>query len=351
LLAKQKTWATALAFCTAGLQLLPVSSYSTQGRSVLITGGSRGLGFALAEAFLHEGAHVTLLARDPEELAHAKRYLEKTSPGRVFTIACDLTQPAELKQAFSQAETHFGRIDILVNNAGAICVGPFEAMEPAEFEAQLDLHLCAVVDAIQTIIPIFRRHGEGRIVNITSIGGILPVPHMSTYCASKFAMAGLSETLSAELAAENIRVTTVYPALMRTGSPIQAVFKGNHEKEYGWFATSDVIPGLSVSAKTAAQKIIDGIRHEDSQIRYPALTSIGIIGHALFPETYALFNRQVAKRLPKGKSHIRKTGAESQGWLERQAWYWPLKQVEQRAEARLNQQEKIDADFNLGLHI
>jgi NAD(P)-dependent dehydrogenase (short-subunit alcohol dehydrogenase family) len=349
LAARQKPVATALGLCAVGLQLIPGERYSFRDRSVVITGGSRGLGFALAEGFLKEGAAVSLLARDGEDLYRAQEKLESIAPGQVLTIPCDITHPAELTQSLAKAEAHWGRIDVLVNNAGSICVGPFETMDETDFDAQLDLQLRAVLQAVQEVIPAFHRVGEGRIVNITSIGGILPVPHMAPYCASKFALAGLSETLAAELAADNIRVTTVYPGLMRTGSPIQAVFKGDHEREYGWFAASDVMPGLSVSARSAVRKIIDGVRRGDAQVSYPTITKIGIIGHAIFPELYALFNREAARRLPKGTSRLRKTGAESQGWLESQAWYRPLKHVEHRAEKQWNQLERSDANFNLGV--
>jgi short-subunit dehydrogenase len=195
----------------------------------------------------------------------------------------------------------------------------------------------------------FLKANEGRIVNISSIGGALPVPHMSTYCASKYALAGLSETLTAEFAQHNIKVTTVYPGLMRTGSPIQAVFKGNHEKEYGWFAFGDVMPGVSVSADDAAQRILKGLKEGRTHISYPAITRIGIIGHSLFPEIYAMLAAYAARIMPKGKIRIRKTGAASKKWLEEQIWYKPFGWVENTAEKKFNQQEKYDADFNLGI--
>ncbi|HEY9686497.1 MAG TPA: SDR family oxidoreductase [Coleofasciculaceae cyanobacterium] len=349
-LTRQRPWAFGLGLCAAGLQLLPAKPYSFANRSAIITGGSRGLGLAIAEALLQEGAQVALLARDPDELDRARTKLQKVAlGGRLLTIPCDLKQLSELEQAFAQVEECCGRVDLLINNAGSISVGPFESMDDADFEAQLKLQVHAVTHAIRLALPAFRSQGEGRVVNISSIGGKLPVPHMSTYCAAKFALAGLSETLTAELAPDNIKVTTVYPGMMRTGSPIQAVFKGNHEKEYGWFASGDVMPGLSVSADYAARKILEAARNGDTQVRFPAVTKIGILGHAIFPETYALLMRQAARLMPKDQSRLRKTGAESQTWLERQVWYKPLHRREAAAEERLNQMEKFDADFNLGI--
>lgn len=349
LFVNKRPWATALGLGAAALSLWPVAPNSFRNRSVIITGGSRGLGLALAEAFLQEGACVTLLARDTQELERAQTILDQIPDGQVYTIGCDVTQPDELIQAFEHVESRFGRIDVLVNNAGTIAVGPFETMEQPDFDALVDLQLNAVIHAVQLAIPAFRRVGEGRIINISSIGGAIPVPHMSTYCTGKFAMAGLSETIAAELAPENIKVTTVYPGLMRTGSPIQAVFKGNHEKEYAWFTTGDVSPGISVSAAQAAKYIIEGSRNGDARVAFPWVTNLGILGHAVFPETYAFIMRQAARALPKSSSKVRKTGAESKGWLERQFWFRPLGKTLHKAEAELNQAEKYDANFNLGL--
>lgn len=349
-LCRQKSWASAFALGAVGLALRPAHQYSFKGKSVVITGGSRGLGLAIAQTLLREGASVTLLARDESELAQAKILLrDQFENAGILTIACDVTQPLELEQAIAQAESTFGRLDVLVNCAGSIAVGPFNTMEFPDFDAQLNLQLKAVIQATRLVIPAFRRVGGGRIVNVSSIGGMVPVPHMTTYCAAKFALTGLSESMAAELAPDNIKITTVLPGLMRTGSPIQAVFKGDYEKEYAWFAAGDVMPGLSVSAQEAAMRIMEGARNGDAQVVFPWITKVGIIGHAFFPETYALFARQAARFMPKSDSLVRKTGAQSQGWLERQLWYKPLKSREEIAENLFNQTEKFDADFNLGV--
>jgi NAD(P)-dependent dehydrogenase (short-subunit alcohol dehydrogenase family) len=348
LLARRRKLGAFLGLVALGLRFLPsAESFSFERRSVVITGGSRGLGLALAKQLLQEGAYVTLLARDAAELGNAEKILDHHAS--VLVLACDVTNPDALAYAFDRVEAHFGRIDMLINNAGTISVGLFETMEREDFDAQLELHLHAVINAVRSVIPALQRSGGGRIVNISSIGGALPVPHMTPYCASKFALAGLSETLGAELAQAGIRVTTVYPGLMRTGSPIQAVFKGNHEKEYGWFATGDVMPGVSVSAERAARSILAGVREGRTRVAYPAVTHLGIIGHALFPELYAWLASQANRLMPKGKTRIRKTGAASKGWLEGQLWYKPFGLIEKKAEQALNQHDKYDADFNMGL--
>lgn len=349
LLLKKKPLAAALGLGAIALNIWPGATDTFRERSVVITGGSRGLGLALAEGFLKEGAFVTLLARDTEELEKAQAILDQIPDGQVYTIGCDVTDPEALARAFEHVESRFGRVDVLVNNAGTIAVGPFETMEQVDFDALLELQIDAVIQATQLVLPAFQQAGEGRIINICSIGGAIPVPHMSTYCTAKFGLAGLSETIASELAPQNIKVTTVYPGLMRTGSPIQAVFKGDHEKEYAWFTTGDVSPFISVTAEQAAKSIIEGSRNGDARVTFPWITPLGIMGHAILPETYAAIMRQTARFLPKGDSRVRKTGAESKGWLERQFWFRPLGKTLHHAQAELNQAEKYDADFNLGL--
>jgi len=350
LLLGKKSWGAALGLGCAGFALLPTENYSFRNRVAVITGGSRGLGLALAKELVHQGASIAILARDTIELERAKQHLASiSSDAKVLAVRCDITQDEELQQAFNQIESHYGRLDLLINNAGSIAVGPFETMGQADFDSQLNLQIHAVIQAVRLAIPAFRRVGSGRIVNISSIGGIIPVPHMSTYCTAKFALAGLSESIASELALDNIKVTTVYPGLMRTGSPIQAVFKGNHEKEYAWFASGDVTPGLSVAANEAAHLILEGVRQGNARVTYPLITKIGIIGHAVLPETYAFIMRSAARFMPKSSVTLRKTGAESKHWLDRQLWYKPLKKMQHNAEQEYNQVDKYDAKYNLGL--
>jgi short-subunit dehydrogenase len=266
---RRKGLAKVLAASAAALHFCPSVTYSFRNRSVVITGSSRGLGLALAEQFLREGARVALIARNSEELDRAQALLLERVSGQIFTLSCDVTQPTEIKRAFELIEGVFGRIDILVNNAGAIVIGPLEAMEREDFDAMLDLQVHAILETTHAVLPIFRQFGGGRIANICSIGGKIGVPHMSTYCAAKFALAGLSSVMASELAAENIAITTVFPGMMRVGSTVQAVIKGDHEKEYAWFALGNAVPGLSVSAAHAAREILKGIRAGDAQVTFP----------------------------------------------------------------------------------
>src|SRR6185437_14182851 len=162
--------------------------------------------------------------------------------------------------------SRFGAVDVLVNNAGVIQVGPIEVMTHEDFELAMQAHFWGPLNTIMAALPGMRQRRSGRIVNISSIGGKVSVPHLVPYSASKFALVGLSEGLQAELAKDGIKVTTVCPGLMRTGSPRNADFKGKHRAEYAWFSISDALPGASMSAERAARQIIAACRRGDAEI-------------------------------------------------------------------------------------
>lgn len=257
-------------------------SCSFAGKVVLITGGSRGLGLVLARQLCAEGARVALLARDPDELGRAREELAQRG-GEAFTVSCDLLDRAQTDAALAQVVGHFGGIDVLINNAGIIEVGPLEHMQRADFERAMNLHFWAPFNLIRQAIPHFRRRGEGRIVNIASIGGKMAVPHLAPYCASKFALVGLSDALRAELARDRIHITTVTPGLMRTGSEGNAKFKGDHLAEHTWFSLSTALPFASIKAERAATQIISACRRGLPSLTIPLMARATILGSALFP--------------------------------------------------------------------
>ena len=255
---------------------------SFAGKVILITGGSRGLGLVLARQFCAEGARVALLARDPDELAKAREELERRG-AKVLTISCDLLDRAKIGAAVQEVVAHFGGLDVVINNAGIIEVGPLEHMQREDFERAMNLHFWAPFDLIMQALPHFRRRGGGRIVNIASIGGRMAVPHLAPYCASKFALVGLSDALRAELARDRIHVTTVTPGLMRTGSQGNAKFKGDHLAEYTWFSLSTALPFASIQAERAAAQIITACRRGLPSLTIPLAARATILGNALFP--------------------------------------------------------------------
>jgi short-subunit dehydrogenase len=143
-----------------------------------------------------------------------------------------------------------------------------------------------------------RRRGEGRIVNISSIGGEIAVPHLVPYCASKFALNGLSQGLREELIKDGIYVTTVCPGLMRTGSPRHALVKGQHRAEYAWFSIGGALPALSMSADRAARQIINACRYGRAKLVLSLPAKLAVRANALAPELTADINALVAGMLP-----------------------------------------------------
>ncbi len=283
---------------------------------VLITGGSRGLGLVLAREFAAEGARIAICARNGEELAAAKEDLESRG-AKVFDAICDVRNQDEIDQLVGDVCMRFGQIDVLVNNAGVIQVGPLATQTEKDFEDALAIHFWAPYRMIQTVLPIMRGAGAGRIVNIASIGGKVAVPHLAPYCASKFALVGLSNALQVELAKENIFVTTVCPGLMRTGSHVNAYFKGQNEKEYALFAISNALPISSISAESAARQIIAAAKRGDAEAVISVQAKIAAKMNALFPETTAEILSLVNRLLP-GKGGIgtaKLRGKDSESWL------------------------------------
>jgi NAD(P)-dependent dehydrogenase (short-subunit alcohol dehydrogenase family) len=266
-----------------------------EGRVVCITGGSRGLGFALAEALASEGARLALIARDEDELEEARRRLLSAGNGDVLTIAADIGRPHRARAIVDTVRDAYGGIDVVVNNAGTIQVAPVEHLQRSDFDDAMQVHFWGPLEMILAALPAMRSQGFGRIVNITSVGGRVAVPHLAAYCASKFALVGLSDVLRAELRQYGIRVTTVSPGLMRTGSHIHAQVKGQHEPEYGWFAALDEMPILSMNARRAAAKIVEACRHGDANLILGLPARLAILAEAvapsLFGEAMAIVNR------------------------------------------------------------
>ncbi len=298
-----------------------------RGRTVLIAGGSRGLGLVLAQEFAREGARVVIVARHAKELERARQAVLAVAEQPVSTVALDLTDREAVQGAIARIAEEHGRLDVLVHCAGTIQVGPLDHMRQEDFAQALAIHLWAPLHAIEAALPVMRRQGEGRIVNIASIAGRVPVPHLLPYTASKHALTGFSDAIGAELARENIRVTTVSPGLMRTGSHYNVLVKGRREAEHAWFAVADALPGLSVDVRRAARRIVDACRHGERRCTIGLPAKLAIAANALAPELVADLTDLVSRLLPQplpGASPEASTGWESRSrwapsWLTRAA--------------------------------
>jgi short-subunit dehydrogenase len=214
----------------------------------------------------------------------------------------------------AELRERLGPVEVLINNAGVIQVGPAEEMTLEDYEEALRVHFWGPLYITHGVLPDMRRRGEGRIVNITSVGGKISVPHLLPYCASKFALVGFSEGLRGSLANDGIYVTTVCPGIMSTGSPRNAWFKVQHREEYAWFSISDAMPLLSMAAGRAARQILEACRNGDAELVIPLNTLVAVRLKALFPGAGAGV-MAVAERLlpgPGGIGSWTRRGAESE---------------------------------------
>lgn len=279
----------------------------------LITGGGRGLGLILARDLVREGARVAICARDADELDRARLDLEKQGAGDVFTVVCDVTAKGQVVDMVAQVRERFGRIDVLINNAGTIIVGPAEEMTDADYEDALNLHFWAAFYTTQAVLPEMRARRSGRIVNIASFGGKVASPHLLPYSTSKFALVGFSEGLRSEVVKDNVYVTTVCPGPIRTGSPDHALFKGQNEKEYAWFALSDSLPVFSKSADATAAEIIGALKYGDPELVAGVVAKLGVTLHNWLPGPWADVMALMGRMMPGpgGVGKARRLGAES----------------------------------------
>jgi NAD(P)-dependent dehydrogenase (short-subunit alcohol dehydrogenase family) len=287
-------------------------------KHVLVTGGSRGLGFVLVGRLLAAGSRVTICGRDQHAidsaLASYARY-----PSAIFGVACDVRDSSACAELVHAAEQRYGTIDVLINNAGIIEVGPFDDLTDADFTSAMDTHFWAPLHTMRAVLGSMRGRRNGRIANVASVGGIVGVPHLAAYSASKFAQIGLTQAVAAEVAGSGVKITSVIPGLMLTGSPDHARFKGRHRAEYAWFTLSDANPLISTPANRAAKRILRAIRRGDAEVIIGWTAGLASRLHALAPTTTARVLALAATALPRpgGIGADSRTGAQSQsGWTQ-----------------------------------
>ncbi len=287
-----------------------------EGQVVLITGGSRGLGLAMAEEFARHGAKLVLCARTVDELAWARETVARNG-AEVLAVPCDVGDRAQVQDLVNRAVDRFGRIDILVNNAGIITVGPIQDQTLEDFKESMDTMFWGVVNPTLTVLPQMLERKSGSIVNITSIGGKISVPHLLSYNSAKFAAVGFSEGLSAEMAKAGVHVLTVVPGLMRTGSHVNAFFKGKHRAEYAWFSLGASLPVISMDANRAARQIVAAARRGDNQIILTPQAQLVAQLHGLFPGLTTSVLGVVNRMMPSadGIGTERRLGKQSESFI------------------------------------
>lgn len=308
-----------------------VKKYNLRNKVVLITGGSRGLGLVMARQLVDLGAKVVVCARDEEELVRSAEELSSKTQ-HYLAVPCDVTDPQQVKQLIEETESIMGPIDVLINNAGIIQVGPMEVLSDEDYEQAMNVHFWGPYHLMKAVVPGMKERKSGRIVNIVSIGGKVSFPHLLAYNASKYALSGLSEGMTAELRKDGIKVTTIYPGLMRTGSPRNIDVKGRHEEEYAWFKISDSLPVISINAERASREIISAMRHGERTrtLSFPAKLAKTIHGIApgLTISAFEAINALLPS--PSGGSREKRKGYESDSAISSSSLTQKTKEAEMK---------------------
>ena len=275
------------------------------------------MGLELARIFAEEGARLTLMARTAETLEKARAELEKIG-AQVLVIPCDIRDRRQVEDAIATVVRNFGVIDVLINNADIIQVGPYERMELDDYENAMATHAWGPLYTIMAALPQMRQRRSGRIVNICSIGGKIGVPHLLPYTMSKFALSGLSQGLRSEIAHDGISLTAVYPGLMRTGSHINASFKGRTRSEFAWFSISGSMPFLSIDARRAARQIVGACRKGRAELIITPQACVAAMANAVLPSVVNQALQAANSLLPDGGPEA--TSDERKGWESTSRW-------------------------------
>ena len=268
-----------------------------RGEVAVVTGASRGLGLLLALELARRGARLVICARDMAGLDQAAAWIRKAG-AEVVPVACDVTAPDAAARLVARARERYGRLDIVISNAGLIRVGPVQSAGSGDFETALATMALAPARLALAALPVMQEQGHGRIVTIASIGGKVSVPHLLPYSTAKFAAVGFSEGLRAELGRGPVTVTTVVPGLMRTGSHVQALFTGQQDKEFTWFALGASLPLVSMDAGRAARRIVSAMRRRRGEVILTPAAQVAARGADVFPGLTAALLRAMSALLP-----------------------------------------------------
>lgn len=269
-----------------------------QGHTALVTGGTRGLGLQLVRELSSRGATVAFCARHADEVERAERLLRQEGHTYVRGYVADVAHPDGPASLASAVARDFGPITILVNNAGIIQVAPFVDSQESSFHDCLDLFVYGPLRLSREVLPDMMAFAQGTIVNIASVGGQIPAPHLVPYNAGKAALTALSEGMSVELDRYGVNVLTVKPSLMRTGSHRNALFGGRSNQEYAWFSKAAIHPALAVSTQSAAEQIVDAVVEGRRTLAVGWEAKLGPLFHTLMPELSHRLTSAVEKWLP-----------------------------------------------------
>lgn len=268
-----------------------------EARTALVAGASRGLGLLVARELARRGLTVSVCARDAAELDDARDQLAREGL-TIHPYTADVSDRARMRELVAEVERDHGPLDVAIHVAGIIQVGPLDSLAPELFDQAVDIMLMGPVNLATAVLPGMRARRFGRIATVTSIGGMVSVPHLLPYSTAKFGAVGFSQGLSAELAGTGVTSTTIVPGLMRTGSHLHAQMTGDAAAEYAWFAPSASLPGLAMDAERAARRIVEAVLDGDPMVVLTPLAQVGMRVAGLAPATTTRLMGLVARALP-----------------------------------------------------
>ncbi|WP_017327845.1 SDR family oxidoreductase [Synechococcus sp. PCC 7336] len=226
---------------------------------VMVTGASAGIGQATAAAFARRGYRLAIAARTAAPLKEVAIALEKDFNAEVLAIPTDVTDPEQVRQLVEATRDRYGAIDILVNNAGICASGPFAEMSLEQLQQLMEVNFWGYVHTIQAVLPHMLQQNNGQIVNVGSFGGKMPLPRMAAYCASKYAVTGLTETLRLELEPQGIQIIGVHPGVVNTSFLERAIFVGDAASSNGGSARQQMEATLDSMVAQQPEEIAEAI--------------------------------------------------------------------------------------------
>ena len=319
-----------------------VAAASAAGRPLaLVLGGSRGLGLLIARELGRREHAVLVTGRDPETLDRATAWLAAAGVPAAAEV-CDVSDEAAVEALVARLEQD-RPVEVLICVAGIIQVGPLAALSRAEFRTAIDVLLWGPINACLAVAGRMRQRRRGRIGVITSVGGLVSVPHLLPYSTAKFGAVGFARGLRAELAGTGVTVTTVAPGLMRTGSHLHAQFAGNQPAEYGWFALGASLPLVSMDAERAAARIVEAVLRGRAMLVLTPLATVATWVEGVAPSLSSAVTGLLGRLLPRPPAAAPETplveGYRAEGMLPGPArrLVRALTTLGSRAASRLNQ--------------
>ncbi|HKB13847.1 MAG TPA: SDR family oxidoreductase [Vicinamibacterales bacterium] len=224
---------------------------SLRGKAALVTGGSRGIGLAIARALVAEHVNVAITGRDDAHLSSARPAIEAAGSGSVETLKADVRRYAEVQRAIDAVVSRFGRLDIVINNAGVGIFTDVASMTPEQFTEVIETNLTGVFNVCHAALPHLRGRAGAFIINISSLAGKNPFANGAAYCASKSGLNAFSEALMQEVRYDEVRVSYVMPGSVATG-----------------FSSGDAARGADwkIAPEDVAEVVLDLLRHDQRSL-------------------------------------------------------------------------------------